>query len=100
MGLGNQLQGIQPFRLTLGDTWGGFRGHLGTLPTCSMHDVVTSSSSPLNDVLAILQHLRQVACNTFLIRCNIFLLVSKLHDLPDTCVTSSYSNLPDVPDTL
>ena len=31
MGLGNQLQGIQPFRLTLGGTWGGFRGHLGTL---------------------------------------------------------------------
>ena len=41
VGLGNQLQGIQPFRLTLGDTWGhlgtlgdtwgGFRGHLGTL---------------------------------------------------------------------
>ena len=49
-----------------------------------MHDVVTSSSSPLNDVPGILQHLRQVVCNTFLIRCNIFLLVSKLHDLPDT----------------
>ena len=29
-GLGNQLHGIQTFRL-LGDTWGGFRGHLGTL---------------------------------------------------------------------
>ena len=55
-----------------------------TLPTCSMHDVVTSSSSPLNDVPGFLQHLRPVACNTFLIRCNIFLLVSKLHDLPDT----------------
>ena len=55
-----------------------------TLPTCSMHDVVTSSSSPLSDVPGFLQHLRPVACNTFLIRCNIFLLVSKLHDLPDT----------------
>ena len=31
MGLGNQPHGIQTFRLTLGDTWGGFRGHLGTL---------------------------------------------------------------------
>ena len=31
VGLGNQLHGIQAFRLTLGDTWGGFRGHLGTL---------------------------------------------------------------------
>ena len=42
MGLGNQLHGIQTFKLTLGDTWGGFRGthgdtwggfrgHLGTL---------------------------------------------------------------------
>ena len=31
MGLGNQLHGIQTFRLTLEDTWGGFRGHLGTL---------------------------------------------------------------------
>ena len=85
-------------------TWNTFLIHCdifcATLPTCSTHDVVTSSSSPLNDVLAMLQHLRQVACNTFLIRCNIFLLVSKLHDLPDTCVTSSYSNLPDGTDTL
>ena len=31
MGLGNQVHGILTFRLTLGDTWGGFRGHLGTL---------------------------------------------------------------------
>ena len=40
VGLGNQLQGIQPFRLTLGDTWGhlgwvygtlGDTWHLGTL---------------------------------------------------------------------
>ena len=31
MGLGNQLHGAQTFRSTLGDTWGGFRGHLGTL---------------------------------------------------------------------
>ena len=31
MGLGNQLHGIQTFKLTLGDTWGGFRGHMGTL---------------------------------------------------------------------
>ena len=47
-----------------------------TLATCSMHDVVTSSSSPLNDVLAMLQHLRQVPCNTFLIRFNIYLYVN------------------------
>ena len=31
MVLGNQLHRILTFRLTLGDTWGGFRGHLGTL---------------------------------------------------------------------
>ena len=37
MGLGNQLHGIQTFRLTLGDTWGGFRGHLGTLGDTGGH---------------------------------------------------------------
>ena len=60
MGLGNQLHGIQTFRLTLGDTWGGFRGHLGTLGVGLGDTWGAGTWGGFRDVPDTLSHLLQV----------------------------------------